>query len=216
MSAQTISDKYRLKVIIAILAVLSNLKSVFADYSQDISYAIVTSARHIKGDNLIANMWEPHQLSAFVADMLMFPFYKITGSWDFVAIYMQFAGLAIFTVTAVLLYKILQKHCGTNEAFYAALLFYICHPKDVVFPEFSNLLIIFVIFAVICIWLYYEKSGNRFLHFVSSVFMSMAVLAYPMSVILYPALIIYIFIKSGNGDLRKGRVGDALSFSLPA
>ena len=54
-----------------VCASLINIKSIFTDFGIDSSYAIATSYRHISGDRLFIEMWEPHQTSSFLMDFLM-------------------------------------------------------------------------------------------------------------------------------------------------
>lgn len=59
----------RMILLLWIGVVLVNIKSVLADFGPDQTYAIATSYRHVMGDSMFAEMWEPHQTSTFIADL---------------------------------------------------------------------------------------------------------------------------------------------------
>ena len=56
-------------IILVSLSFLALLKSIFISFDIDEGYAIAQSYRLLKGDRLFAQMWEPHQLSAFFSSL---------------------------------------------------------------------------------------------------------------------------------------------------
>ena len=79
----------RLKFIIIAASVLAAIKLIFVDYTMDEEYQIVMSYRRIFGDTLFGTMWEPHQTSSFLCTLLMRPFLAITGSCDWIVVYLR-------------------------------------------------------------------------------------------------------------------------------
>ena len=54
-----------------IAAILVGIKTVFTDFGADNAYTMAMSYRHISGDRMFLEMWEPHQTSIFFVDALM-------------------------------------------------------------------------------------------------------------------------------------------------
>lgn len=76
-------------------AVLVSIKSIFTDFGVDNGYAVATSYRHISGDRMFLEMWEPHQTSAFLVDILMLVYRVFVPSFTGVAIYLQITGVLL-------------------------------------------------------------------------------------------------------------------------
>ena len=68
--------------------ILTVIKSVFTEYGYDASYHIALSWRHINGDRLFKEMWEPHQTSAFILDFLMLLYRLFVPSMEGVALFL--------------------------------------------------------------------------------------------------------------------------------
>lgn len=49
------------------LTILGYIKNIFISLDIDESYAVAQSYRLAMGEHLFVDMWEPHQLSAFMA-----------------------------------------------------------------------------------------------------------------------------------------------------
>ena len=65
MSAKRRIEPYHVAAaVLALLAVLSVVKTLFSGLEIDEQYALSISWRLVKGDALFYTMWEPHQLSA--------------------------------------------------------------------------------------------------------------------------------------------------------
>ena len=96
--------------------VLVNIKSIFSDYDVDLSYAVATSYRHLSGDTLFRTMWEPHQTSAFLIDLLMIIFHKLTGGYDGVVIYLNICGVIFYALTTIYLVKTLKEYTDNVTA----------------------------------------------------------------------------------------------------
>ena len=62
------------------IAVLTTLKILLVGFDIDEQYAFALSYRFIKGDIPLAEMWEPHQTSAFFLAAIMYPYYKLAGT----------------------------------------------------------------------------------------------------------------------------------------
>ena len=72
MKKTLFEGKYRILAFLLIIgAILVNIKSIFTDFDVDSEYAIAMAYRMIKGDRMVAQMWEPHQTSAFLCAFFM-------------------------------------------------------------------------------------------------------------------------------------------------
>ncbi|MBP5276228.1 MAG: hypothetical protein J6Z07_05455, partial [Lachnospiraceae bacterium] len=79
----------RIIIVLWLFSIGTIIKSIFTEYGYDSSYHLAMSWRHINGDRMFLEMWEPHQTSAFVLDMLMSIYRMIVPSMNGVALYLQ-------------------------------------------------------------------------------------------------------------------------------
>ena len=166
-----------------ICAVLVNIKSIFTDFGIDNGYAIATSYRHISGDHMFLEMWEPHQTSAFLVDILMIIYRIFVPSLTGVAIYLQVMGVLLWIPIILILYRELSKHMDKGIAHMICMLLFVFRAKQTVFPEFSNMQIGFsVLFFVFLIKYIFDQTKIRYL-VLSAVFMCLEILSYPTCVI---------------------------------
>ncbi|MBQ1849707.1 MAG: hypothetical protein II139_05000, partial [Lachnospiraceae bacterium] len=54
-----------------ILTMFVSVQSIFTDFGIDNAYQVAMSYRHLNGDRMLAQMWEPHQFSILFNDILM-------------------------------------------------------------------------------------------------------------------------------------------------
>ena len=59
--------------VLLVLAVLAMAKTLFVGLEIDEEYAFSLGFRLVKGDRLFYTMWEPHQLSALLAALVLAP-----------------------------------------------------------------------------------------------------------------------------------------------
>ena len=84
------------------------VKSIFLDFGADNAYQIAMSYRHLSGDRMLLEIWEPHQTSIFLNDILMFLYHLVVPSYTGVGIYLQFCGTLLFVIMDVILYRTLK------------------------------------------------------------------------------------------------------------
>ena len=103
MSAKRRIEPYHVAAaVLALLAVLSVGKTLFSGLEIDEQYALSISWRLVKGDALFYTMWEPHQLSALPAAVLLWLFYTVTGGTTGVLLFVRVvmvlckAGLSVW------------------------------------------------------------------------------------------------------------------------
>lgn len=168
-----------------LLAVLVQVKSVFADFGPDQTYALATSYRHLMGDGLFAQMWEPHQTSSFLADFGLWLYTLLhPSSFDGCAIFLQVYGVLLYSGVTLLLYRFLQRIVTYEMAQFMSLFFFVQRAKLMVFPEFSNMHILFSALILISLGYYYLE--NKRIYLVgASLAMCLLVLSYPSCVLTF-------------------------------
>lgn len=171
-------------VLIAVVAV--NIKSIFSDFGIDLEYAIITSYRNLKGDEMFLQMREPHQTSAFLCTALMWLYLRIVGSSNGLVIYLQVSGVLIHFAVAFLLYKALCRRMDRTLAALMSLCFGAVRAKDFVFPEFSNMQLWFSVLLFLCLLRYLERQEKKLWLVLAGICLCLTVLSYPSCVILLP------------------------------
>lgn len=191
------TGRYLLKLLLA-AAVLVNIKSIFCDFDVDGQYATVMSWRMLRGDHMFLDMWEPHQTSAFLTTFLMWIFVKVTGSVNGVILWLHTAGVLLHGTITWLLWLFLRDRADRRAAALMCIFFLAARPKDMVYPEFSNMQLWFSVLFFMCMVLHLEaaqKSGKKWL-FVAALCLSAEVVAYPSCVAVAVGGIILLWVYS--------------------
>ena len=201
-----ISEKVwkRIKTVLWIGTVLAVIKLIFVDYTLDEEYQIVMSYRNLKGDHLFREMWEPHQTSAFVCTFFMKLYMLVTGTTTGIIIYLRVVTTVIHGLLSYLVYRTFRRSIHKEYAFLLAMLYFNISPKTIHIPEFGNMQLWFLTILILALQWYYEEDGKNkwYLLVVAGVALSGEVLTYPTCIILYPALLIYLWMKSSNTKWR--------------
>ncbi len=187
-----------LKICLFVFTLGVCLKRIFADFDYDSGYAAAIGYRILKGDRMFAEMWEPHQTSAFLCAFLEYFYIKITGTTTGIIIYLHVTGTVIKSAVAVIFYKALTRVFTRDNAFVTACIFMILSPKLLIIPEYSNMQVyssvLFFSFLILFI------KDKKFLYLVlSSLSLFLAVLAYPSCVIMWIASVIILFKYTDKG-----------------
>lgn len=195
------------------LSVLAIIKSILIGFDIDEAYAVAQSYRLVVGDAMFAQMWEPHQMSAFGSAIFILPFLWITGgSTTGIVLYLRIVGSVIHVLLGWWFYRTARKHFGTTAGLMLALVHINFLPKWVSLPEFEIMQYwaVCVLFLALLEW---KDCGKRRYLVISGAALFVAVMCYPTMLLLYPVYVIAIF------RLREGRpkekVMSALWFTLP-
>lgn len=168
-------------------AVLVSIKSIFVDFGIDNGYAIATSYRHISGDRMFLEMWEPHQSSAFLVDCLMLLYRTFVPSLTGVAIFLQIMGVLLWIPVIVILHNELSKHIDRDISLLICALLFVFRAKQTVFPEFSNMQIGFsVLFFTFLVKYICDQAKLRHL-ILSAIFLCLEIISYPTCLIAFVA-----------------------------
>ncbi len=200
-----VDKKQKLLFVFLILALMAYvIKNIFVGADVDEGYGVMIGFRLAMGDKLLLEMWEPHQTSAIFTALFIKPFLWITGgNVDFLNVYLRVLYFAIHGMISWGIYRSFlacKKELDKNGAAGLALVFFVCSPKSVFIPEYSNLHIWF--FALLCIslmWYFCAQSpfrGRLWILAVAGIWLTCDVLAYPSMALLLPfCLIVFGFQK---------------------
>ena len=179
-----------------LFAALVNVKTLFVEYCADEGYAIAMAIRMTKGDKLLAQMWEPHQTSAFLMAGLTWVFKKLTGSYEGIVVFMHVCGLILYGVLAFLLIKTSAKIVDKKVAGYMGMIVFALRAKMTQLPDYSNLTIIFTGFLLIFLIRAFITDKKIYNYILAAVFYFLSVLAYPTNIIIFIPLIVLILLFS--------------------
>lgn len=175
---------------------LASIKSIFTDTGFDNAYTVAMSFRHLRGDGMFEQMWEPHQTSVFFTDFFMWIYHLFVPSYTGVMIYLQIVGTLFFMIIGILLYKLLKNITGSDIAQLAAVFFIMFRAKQTPFPEFSNLQIAFSTLLFLCLVSFIrEQQKKRYLCF-AAIFLCLEILSYPSCLLAYFPAVLILFWKT--------------------
>lgn len=209
---------YMAAVILTGLTALAFAKAIWISLDIDESYAVASAYRMVRGDRLIRDMWEPHQLSAFLPALFAAPYIQIRGNTEYLVIYLRMVGILIHTVMGVFLYRQIRKSTDRRFAFFMLLLHLNYLPKWVQMPEFELMHYWCLLGIFLVLHAYFTgKRPRAALLFVGGCLLTGSMFCYPTMILLYPFYILAICLLerqrfAGNRRLWKS-IG---SFTLGA
>ncbi len=181
-----------------------SIKYIFVDFGIDAEFQIAMSYRLVKGDLMFKEMWEAHQMSAFLCAFFIKIYLLLFQTTTGIVLYLQILGVVIDVSISFLLYKVAQKYLDCpHTAFAMACIFIIVSPKDVPLPEFGNMQIWFSMLLCITLFLYLQTRQKGML-LLSALCLCAAVLSYPSCLILVFGVGFLLF--------RQGRTKDFFLF----
>ena len=201
-----------IQISLLILTVLGIVKAVFVSLDIDESYAVAAAYRLVCGDKLLYDMWEPHQLSAFLPALFLFPYVKLSGTTAYCVIFLRIVGIIIHILIGQYLYHVTKEEAGKKSAFLITILHLNFLPKWVSMPEFE--LMHYWGAILIFLLLYrHEKTGKNLYSLFAGLAYTVTVLCYPSLIILFPLYLIVI--KKGRYPI-KGPLLFTLGAGIPA
>lgn len=127
-------------ILLLVGSLLAALKCIFVSLQMDEEYAVSMSYRLLLGDRLFAQIWDPHQTSAFLIEFLMWIYLKIFHTTTCSVIFIRAVGVLIQLAIAYYLYRMLCYLMEPEHSFYLAVVYFNLLPKTYVMPEFSNMM----------------------------------------------------------------------------
>ena len=179
-------------LLLCIGAVLVNIKSIFTDFDVDSEYAVVMSYRQLQGDAMFTQMWEPHQTSAFLITFLMWLYRAVTGTTAGIVLFLHFVGVFLWCLLTIAFYKTLKKWVDSELLLLMCVFFFAVRPKDVVLPEFSNMLIGFSVMSFCCLLQFFQHQNKRVWLVAASISLCLQILAYPSCLAVYLPVVILL------------------------
>ena len=194
------------------LSILATVKLCIISLGIDEEYAVTMSYRIVSGDQMFLEMWEPHQMSGFLSAFLIRIFLLVTGSTDYLILYLRLCGCVLQFLISLFLYYTTKRYFHPDACFIASVFFYNTLPKWIQTPEFANMLIWFSVLSFLCFLRYYfparskgDSNTGSFLWLIGAgVSVSCLVLSYPSCILAVPILLICAWkVHAGqNGQFR--------------
>lgn len=148
----------KFKIVLIVLSIFAAVKMLFFAFGLDEEYQLVMAYRHIKGDKLFLDMWEPHQSSAFLCELLMRPYLAVCGKTG-VVIWLRFCGTLIHLGMSVYLCRTLRRMIGKDSAFLLGLIYFNTIPKQIMLPEFGIMQVWFLTLLSLFLIRYYDMNA---------------------------------------------------------
>ncbi len=191
MNSETRSSKFPVRILLAmaiLLTFLGFLKSIFISLDIDEAYAVAQAYRFVQGDRLLAEMWEPHQFSLFGAAPFIRFFLTVTGSVEYLVIFLRTVGILLHILVGVVFFRAL---CRTPLQKPVSIALFLIHlnflPKWVQMPEFELIHYWCLILMAACLIFYLYGKKNPAYPFWAGLFLVLSACSYPTMVLLYPA-----------------------------
>ncbi len=191
-----------------IFILLASIKSIFTDFGYDNAYQVAMSCRHLSGDAMFQVMWEPHQTSIFLNDILLFVYHGFVPSYVGASLFLQLAGTLMFTFTGYVVYRTFKDITGELTASLMWMFLVIYKAKQTPFPEFANLEILFSIYVFVFIVKYIFNQKKTICLIASAVSLCLMTLSYPSCAVAILAVWVILFLKT------QKRIKNILVFTL--
>ena len=182
---------------------LGLIKTIFISWDIDEGYAVAQAYRLVQGDKLLLDMWEPHQLSAYLPAFFMKIFIYVTGSTDYIVIYLRVIGIIIHAALGFWLYKTACNYVGRKESMLLNLLHVNFLAKWVQIPEFELMNYWYLLLVFLCFLTYYNISKKKIYLVISGICMMLQICNYPTMIFLYPFYMVGMFVQERN---HSGRI----------
>ena len=191
-------EKHQKKCMILLWAavILASVKSIFADTGYDNAYTLAMSFRHLKGDGMFEQMWEPHQTSIFFTDLFLLIYRFFVPSYAGVMIYLQVVGTLFTAMIGFVLYRLLKNIAGSDMAQLAAMFFVMFRAKQTPFPEYANLQTGFSALLFLCLVTFVREQQKKRYLCLGAVFLCLEVLSYPSCLLAWIPAALILFWKT--------------------
>lgn len=172
---------------------LASIKSILTDAGFDNAYTVAMSYRHLRGDGMFEQMWEPHQTSIFFTDFFLWLYHLFVPSYTGIMIYLQIVGTIFFVGIAILIYRLFRNITGSEIAQLAIIFFIMFRAKQTPFPDFANLHIGFSTLLFLCLISFIKEQHKKRYLCLAAVSLCLEVLAYPSCLLaFFPAAAILL------------------------
>ncbi len=183
---------------ICLLSLLGILKTILVSIDIDESYAIAQAYRLVQGDRMLADMWEPHQLSAYLPALFLKLHMMLTGGTEYAVVALRVWGTVLHLLLAVWLYRSVRSRCGKGGAFLLVALHVNFLAKWVQTPEFELMHYWVLLATALCLFTYYQKQKGIGWLILAGFGMLLQLFNYPSMILLYPFYMLGIWRMGGK------------------
>lgn len=182
-------------IVTAIAVGLNFFRLHFGLGGADEAYYYLTAYRLSSGSKLLVDVWE-HQFSALFTAPLVYVFQVVTGSLDGVILFLREAYL-IFTIILLLsLRKRIELLTSNSSSWYLMILMLLYCPWSLATFSYNTLSLFFLyasfVFAASEL-LFRHQPASNFSFFISGIYAGLAVIAYPVYVMVAVLYMLSIF-----------------------
>ena len=177
--------------VLLVLAVLAMAKTLFVGLEIDEEYAFSLGFRLVKGDRLFYTMWEPHQLSALPAALVLALYTAIAGTTTGALLFVRAVVLVCKAAMSAVFYHDFKQTIGRHGALLSAVVLFVYTPKWFLGPDYISQQFHFTVAAFLCFYHYYTHGFRRpWLVVLGAVCACFSFLAFPQSAL--AAAVIFI------------------------
>lgn len=176
--------------------ILVCLKSIFTDFGFDGAYQLAMTYRHLSGDHMLLQMWEPHQTSIFLNDLLVGAYRLIVPSLTGVVLWLQVCGTLLYALLGYAVYRSLR---GVTDPFTGQVIWMfllVFRAKQTVFPEYANMELGFSILAFCLLLFFFRNQEKWYLPMLIGACIFLQTLSYPSCVLSAVAVVVLFFLKT--------------------
>ncbi len=182
------------------LAVLAMAKTLFVGLEIDEEYAFSLGFRLVKGDRLFYTMWEPHQLSALPAALVLALYTAIVGTTTGALLFVRAVVLVCKAAMSAVFYREFKQTLGRHGALLGAVVLFVYTPKWFLGPDYISQQFHFTVAAFLCFYHYYTHGFRRpWLVVLGAVCACFSFLAFPQSALAAAVLFIGMVLLGRRG-----------------
>lgn len=194
-----------IQVGIIVLTAIGYIKGIFISLDIDESYAVAQSYRLAIGEHLFSDMWEAHQLSAFLSAVFIKIYLVLFQTTDYLVIYLRIVGMLIHVGFGVWLYRSLKGKFSGSLVFLLVFLHLNFFPKWVQMPEFELMHYWFLLAIFLLLYSYFTgEKGKWWQPFCVGGCLVGSMMSYPTMILLYPVYVIGLCILERLQNDVKG------------
>lgn len=186
--------------VLLVLAVLAMAKTLFVGLEIDEEYAFSLGFRLVKGDRLFYTMWEPHQLSALPAALVLALYTAIAGTTIGALLFVRAVVLVCKAAMSAVFYRDFKQILGRHGALLSAVVLFVYTPKWFLGPDYISQQFHFTVAAFLCFYHYYTHGFRRpWLVVLGAVCACFSFLAFPQSALAAAVLFIGMVLLGRRG-----------------
>ena len=186
--------------VLLVLAILAMAKTLFVGLEIDEEYAFSLGFRLVKGDRLFYTMWEPHQLSALPAALVLALYTAIVGTTTGALLFVRAVVLACKAAMSAVFYREFRQTLGRHGALLGAVVLFVYTPKWFLGPDYISQQFHFTVAAFFCFYHYYTHGFRRpWLVVLGAVCACFSFLAFPQSALAAAVLFIGMVLLGRRG-----------------